>query len=405
MGGMHNLGTVFGFEVVRTLKKKSFWLMSLLFPVMALVVGGIVFFSNQATEDALKEASSQKFSIAILDESRLLNPQLIKAFSPESVASKEQGIALVRDGKRDAFFYYPTAVNKASVEVYGKDEGLFDNGKYASVAKTLLDESIAMSVSQNVRTILQSKYEVKTTTYRDGQIYDGFKQLIAPGMFLVLFYLLIVTFGNQMLNSATEEKENRVIEMILTTVRARTLITGKILSLAVLGLLQTTVVMVPIIIGYALLHDKLSLPTLDLSNLPLDPVRISVGFAIFLAGFLLFTGLLVTIGAAVPTAKEAGGFFGVVMMLVFGPLYAAPLFVSSPDSLLVQFLSYFPLTAPIPLLLRNAVGNLAVWQALIALAILVLTTALVIRIAVRVFHQGALEYSRKLSIREIFSRS
>ena len=405
MNGMYNLGTVFGFEVVRTLKKKSFWLMSLLFPLMALLVGGIIFFSNKATDDALKQASSEKFSLVILDQSNLLNKQLVQSFSPVYASSKSQGIELVRSGKKDAFFFYPAQLSRAGVEVYGRDVGLFDNGKYASVAKTLLDESVAMSVSSSVQTVLRGKYEVKSTTYRDGAVYDGFKQLIAPGLFLVLFYLLIVTFGNQMLNSATEEKENRVIEMILTTVRARTLITGKILSLAVLGLLQTTVVMTPIIVGYLLLHDKLSLPSFDLTSLPLDPLRIGVGFSIFLAGFLLFTGLLVTIGAAVPTAKEAGGFFGVVMMLVFGPLYAAPLFVSSPDSPLVQFLSFFPFTTPIPLLLRNAVGNLELWQALVAMGILILTTALVIRVAVRVFHQGALEYSRKLSVREIFSRS
>jgi ABC-2 type transport system permease protein len=146
------------------------------------------------------------------------------------------------------------------------------------------------------------------------------------------------------------------------------------------------------------------MPSLDLSSLPVNGLRISIGAAVFTASFLLFTGLLVAIGSAVPTAKEAGGFFGIVMMLIFGPLYALPLFISNPDSPFVQVLSTFPFTAPIPLLLRNAVGNLTVHEALISITLLVVAAAIVMMIAVRVFKYGALEYSRKLSLREIFSR-
>lgn len=93
------------------------------------------------------------------------------------------------------------------------------------------------------------------------------------------------------------------------------------------------------------------------------------------------------------------------MILIFGPLYAAPLFLSSPDSPIVQFLSYFPPTAPIPLMLRNAVGNLEYWQAGLASLLLLVTTVVILMIAVRVFRQGALEYNRKLSFKEIFARS
>jgi ABC-2 type transport system permease protein len=228
--------------------------------------------------------------------------------------------------------------------------------------------------------------------------------MIFPGVFLVLFYLLIAFFGNQMLTSTTEEKENRVIEMILTTIEARTLIVGKIISLIALAFIQGIIVVLPALIGYILLHDKLSLPSFDLSSLPVDWGRILVSAAIFVMSFLLFTGLLVAIGAAMPTAKEAGGFIGIVMMLLFGPLYAASLFVSAPNSPIVTGLSLFPFTAPIPLLLRNAVGNLQGWEVALSLAILTVSTVVVMGIAVRLFRYGALEYSRKLSLAEIFRR-
>jgi ABC-2 type transport system permease protein len=105
-----------------------------------------------------------------------------------------------------------------------------------------------------------------------------------------------------------------------------------------------------------------------------------------------------------PTAKEANQFIGIVFMLIFGPLYAASLFISAPDSPFVRFLTLFPLTAPIPLLLRNAVGNLTTWEVLVAIPILIVSAIIVLAIAVRVFRYGALEYSRKVSLKEIFNR-
>lgn len=399
---MHNLGTVFRFEVIRTLKKRSFWIMSLAFPVIIAAVFAIIFFSNRATSEAAAVTQKQHFSLAVTDNSHIITPSLLEAIKAQSVPSKQAGISDVESGKLDAYFYYPSNISKANVEVYAKDVGLFDNSRYQAVAQALLDQSVAHTVNSQVATILQNKVMFSATTYKNGKPFDGFKQLIAPGIFLILFYILIAMFGNQMLTSTTEEKENRVIEMILTTIKARTLIIGKILSLIVLAFIQIIVILIPVLMLYLLIGDKLSLPNFDLTNIPLDPVRVGLGAVIFFLSFLLFTGLLVAIGAAVPTAKEASGFFGIVMILIFGPLYAVTLFISAPSSALVTFLTFFPITSPIPLLLRNAVGNLSVGEALLAIVILAISATIVMAIAIRLFRYGALEYSKKLSLRSVF---
>jgi ABC-2 type transport system permease protein len=401
---MHNLGTVFRFEVSRTLKKKSFWIMALAFPLLIMVVFVIVFFSNKTTDEAAEQTKNQQFSIAVTDESGIVSPAIIGALKAQQVSDKQGTIDKVLDGKLDAYFYYPKDLNKNKVEVYAKDVGLFNNGRYEGVAKLLLQQSIAGKVDPQTTAILQDKVNFNSLTYKNGKQFDGFKELIAPGLFLVMFYFLIAMFGSQMLTSTTEEKENRVIEMILTTIEARTLIIGKILSLIVLAGIQVCIILVPTIIGYLLFREQLQLPSLDLTQIPLDPLRIGIGAALFTLSFLLFTGLLVAIGAAAPTAKEAGGFFGVIMILIFGPLYAVTLFISQPDSMLVKVLSFFPLTAPIPLMLRNAVGNLSVVDALIAIAILAVSAVIALAIAVRMFRYGALEYSRRLSLSVLFSR-
>jgi ABC-2 type transport system permease protein len=401
---MHNLSTVIRFEVVRTLKKKSFWLMAFGFPVLIGALFGIIFLSNKSTSDAADKLQKQSFSLEVTDDSNLVNPQLLAAVKAKLVTDKQQAIQDVKSGKIDGYIYYPADIATHPVEVYGKDVGIYDNGRYDGVAKSLLDQSVQATVSPEVRSVIAGTTTTAVTTYRDGVEYDSFKQMILPGVFLVLFYLLISFFGSQMLTSTTEEKENRVIEMILTTIEARTLIVGKIISLIGLAFFQGAVIVIPALLGYLLLHDQLHMPALDLSSLPVDWVRILTGAAIFVISFIMFTGFLVLIGASVPTAKEAGQFFGMIMMLIFGPLYAFTLFISAPESPIVRFLSLFPLTAPIPLLLRNAVGNLHPWEIALAIPIMAITAIIILTLAVRVFRFGALEYSRKLSIREIFSR-
>lgn len=398
MSKMHNLGTVFKFETIRVLKKPTFWLMALGFPLMFAALYGIVFWSQITTMQAAKDLEKQEFSLAVTDDSKLVRPELLMTAKTKTVESKEAGINDVKNGKIDAYIYFPKDISKQKVEVYGKDVGLFQNGKYGAVAQSLLSQSVASTVGQAQVAILQNKVQVSSTTYLDGKEHGGINEMIAPGLFLVIFFMLITFFGNQMLTSSTEEKENRTVEMLLTMVKTDTLITGKILSLMVLALIQMLVIILPVAAGYLAFGSKLQLPNMDLSLLVFDPVRIGLALVIFLASFMMFTGMLVTLGAMMPTAKEANQWFGLVIMLIFGPFYGITAFVSFPDSPFVKFLSLFPFTAPIPLLLRNAVGNLPAWEGLLGVALLIVAAVLVLWLAVRVFRYGAMSYDSKLSL-------
>ena len=398
MSKMHNLGTVFKFETIRVLKKPTFWLMALGFPLMFAALYGIMFWSQSTTMQAAKELEKQEFSLAVTDDSKLVRPELLMAAKTKTVESKEAGINDVKNGKIDAYIYFPKDIGKQKVEVYGKDVGLFQNGKYGAVAQSLLSQSVASSVSQAQVAILQNKVQLSSTTYLDGKEHGGVNEMIAPGLFLVIFFMLVTFFGNQMLTSSTEEKENRTVEMLLTMVKTDTLITGKILSLMVLALIQMLVIVLPVAAGYLAFGSKLQLPNMDLSLLVFDPVRIGLALVIFLASFMMFTGMLVTLGAMMPTAKEASQWFGLVIMLIFGPFYGITAFVSFPDSPFVKFLSLFPFTAPIPLLLRNAVGNLPAWEGLLGVALLIVAAVFVLWLAVRIFRYGAMSYDSKLSL-------
>ena len=104
---MHNLSTVIRFEVVRALKKKSFWILAISFPLMFAAIFGMVFLSNQATNDAAEKLKNQSFSIAITDESKMVKPQLIAASKATEInpSDKQNAIDRVKNGQLDAYIY------------------------------------------------------------------------------------------------------------------------------------------------------------------------------------------------------------------------------------------------------------------------------------------------------------
>lgn len=400
----HNFGTVFSFEVTRTLKKKSFWLAIIAFPVLIVAIFGVITWSSQQASEAGKDLEDQHFSIGITDHSGVLPEAAVSAVGAKTIATRAEGIDKVKSGTLDAFFYYPGDLAKNAVEVYGQNVGIFENSRYMSVAQVLLEQSAMAQTAPDVAAILQGHVMYSSTTYREGEVYDPMSEMIVPGIFLVLLYVIIAIFGSQMLNATVEEKENRVMEIILTTIKSRTLIIGKIFAMLALILIQVVVIIGLILIAYLLLRNQLSLPDIDLSNLVFNWSRIAAAAALFMGSILLLSGLMVAIGAAVPTAKEAGQFFGIVITMIFVPLYAAPLFITSPDSLAVTLLTFFPLTAPIPLLIRNAIGNLGPLETIMGVIMLFVFAAIIFMIAARLFQTGAVEYNKKMSLKSLFKR-
>jgi ABC-2 type transport system permease protein len=208
--------------------------------------------------------------------------------------------------------------------------------------------------------------------------------------------------SNTILVATTEEKENRIAEMILTTIDARTLIIGKISAQWILMLIQVSLIALPVFLTLALAPNVLPF---DLGEVPIDALQLVVGVVLALSGIALFTGLAFVVGAAMPSAKEANGFYSVIIMLLVLPIILITPIISQPDSPLVQFLTYFPLTAPMVVLLRSAFETLPAWLPLVAIVITLATACLTLLLAARLFRYGNLAYARRLSVKEILSKN
>ena len=400
----HNLSTVVRFEFLRTISRRRFWIATLVVPVVLVIVSLLVSASNSSTDTSAQELKNARFTFAYTDASGLIDPTIAARAGGRVASSATSGIGAVRTGRLNAFFAYPEHPESETIRVYGTDKGVFANGQYSAVAQQLLQTSASRRIgSSQLSRLAAGNTDTTTITYHDGREAGGIGAVVPPLMYLLIFYILIVLLGNQMLNSLLEEKENRVTEMILTTINPNNLILGKVLSLFLIGVVQILVFAIPLAIGYTFFRTALKIPDLGLDGLQLDPERMIVGALLLLGGFALFVGTLVALGAAMPTAKDAGPIFAALMILIFIPFYIITLIVSDPTAPLVQLFTYFPYSAPITSILRNAFGTLPLWQAMIVIVELFALAAIVLRVAAQIFRYGSIEYSRKVDVRTALS--
>ena len=400
----NNLGIVVAFEVIRTLTKRRFWVATLIVPAVLGVVIALVVGANTATQSRVESQANAEFTFAYSDASGYVNPAVVAALGGARATDSAQAIADVRSGKTDAYFAYPSDPAKESTKVYGVDTGVFENDKYSAVAKYVLVASVQDRIGDSTLTTLaQGDFPITSATYKDGREAGGVYEVIPPLMYLVVFFVVILLLGNQMTSSLLEEKENRVTEIILTTLDPTVLVVGKVISLFIVGTVQMLVFVLPAAIGYRFFGDALNLPSVDLSQLVFDPAPMIVGALLLLGGFTLFTATLVAVGAIMPTARDAGQVAGPMMVLLFAPVWVVNLVVSDPSSFIVQVFTYFPYTAPVTAMLRNGFGSLSPFEATIVITELFALGVVMLRVAIRVFRYGSIEYSRKVSLRAVFA--
>ncbi|HUC87699.1 MAG TPA: ABC transporter permease, partial [Candidatus Binatia bacterium] len=407
---MSKMRDVINFEVRRNLKRKSFWIASLMPVVLVLGIIGIsVASSNSASKTAQKQAATfiTTHKLAVLDETGLINERQLAKDHITIEPTKQAGIAAVQNDKVGAFFYYPKNISGSGIEIYAQDQGLSFSSSYSTAATGLLQQEVIARVNllaknSQLTQIIQNGPKVTTTTYKNGKQTNGLAGIIAPGIFMIAFLVLLVLMSYIMITSTTEEKENRTAEILLTAIKSRTLIFGKILSIFVLGLMQLLVIIVPLLIAYALFRSHITLPGgVTLSHIPLDATAITFGVLFFIGGLLLFTGFLVGLSALFPSAQEAGRYLGPAFISAFIPIYTLSYIVSSPHAPIVRVFTYFPLTAPTMALLQNAAGTLSVTQAFVSLAVIAVSAALAMMFAIRAFRYGAMEYGRRVSVKEL----
>ncbi len=386
------------FEVIRQLKKPSFWIALLLLPMMILIPSTLSIINNSNLEKELSKSNDSIKQIGILDQSHIIaNLPPSPGLQIHSFKDRQAGINAVKTGKLDVFYIIPTDFNQhTKLQLFAKpgaQHSLFSSEQYQIPLHNLLIASAASRVKPVDALILSKQYQVQSTFFdSDNQVTNPLGKAIIPIIVLGVFYILICVFGNRMLMTVTEEKENRISEMILTAISAKKLIIGKIFALIILGFLQIIIFIVPIL-ALIFAYRNNPMVTNVISSIEFLPLPLIGNILLLLVSYFLFAGLSTLVGSLVPTARDAANYLGVVMIGLVMPIFFLNSFITNQTTVITYALSYFPLSAPISLMLRNAFGVLPWFEFVVGILEITLCSIIVLHLTVKSFQKNALNFS------------
>ena len=210
----------------------------------------------------------------------------------------------------------------------------------------------------------------------------------------VLLLMVISTYGGMVLSGVVEEKSSRVVEVLLARLPARKLLAGKITGIGLLGLAQVTVTAVAALVA-SVLVDSVDLPAVRGAVLAWAVVWFVLGFALYATAF----GAL---GSLASRAEDAQGVAGPATVVLVASYFASFAAIGSPRSGWAQAASYLPVTAPMAMPNRVAMGATSWWEPVVAAAVAVATVGALVRLAGRVYVRAILHTGPTLKLREVW---
>lgn len=255
------------------------------------------------------------------------------------------------------------------------------------------DETVVQRVMSGPELVIES-------TGEDRQMADSewinIAAPIAAGIFLIVS---VFTSSGYLMQAVVEEKENRTMEILATSLSPMQIMSGKVLALISVGLTQALAWGIVPVIGIVLAGSAGLFP----DGMAVDWSRIALVLITGLPTFVIMAALMATIGATVTESNEGQQVSGLISMIVMSPYMLVSLIMFNPNGPIATFMSFFPLTACLTLLLRLAFGTIPNWQVYLSTAILVLSSVGSLWLAGKVFRMGMLNYGKAMGWKDVAS--
>lgn len=384
-------------EIVTIVSRPSFWLVTIGIPLLAsLLFSGISLINrNRSTSEAVSQVFTGPQDLrpeGYVDLSGLFKeiPASIPSGALLAFPDEDAARAALEQGQIAAFYILPKDYLQSGKILYirpdlnplaGDQSSLF---QWALEVNLLGGDMLRTSLVNGPLDVQDvSLAPVKTTSAEE-------KNTLAywlPYGVTLLFYFLIMGSASLLLSNISKEKENRVVEILLNSVTPLQLLTGKIIGLGLVGLLQTILWLGT---GYVLMNlsgNVFSLP----SNIHLPASLVVWGIVFFVLGYAVYASLMAGLGALAPNLREASQVTFVIMIPLILPLFfSSTVFMSEPNGPIATGLSLFPLSTPVAMMARLAAGGVPWWQPPLAAVLLTLTAVFIVRAVAGMFRAQSL---------------
>ncbi len=330
----------------------------------------------------------------------------IDASGDRFAAEREARIAAVQRGDIDIMVAVPSSALEEGKAEYvtreARNFNIFDRFtdvvSDAIVARRLEAQGFDF---QRVRTLTEPVKLEMSRVSNTGEVQE--KNFLAEYglvfIFVMILYMAILSWGITISRSIVEEKGSRVIEVLLSSITARDLMIGKLVGVGLAGMTQLAIWAV---VGLAMSGYAAASAVSVLQSLDIPPAVFGFLILYFLLGFLLYSAMFMTIGAACSTEQDAQQFQGLITLPMVVPLMTLMLLIQNPASTFAVVLSMIPLFAPMMMLARIILLQPPAWQIALSVVLLAVAIYLSISFAARIFRVGILLYGKRPSLRELF---
>lgn len=392
-------------------KKRSFIVMTILMPfLMAALVLMPMFLAM------IKDGDRK--TVAVVDNTGLYAPALKSNASYLFVPTEKMTAGMRSDSTDiDAVVHITGNLvdNPAGAAIYSREEIPADLTEYVGAVLTeeARKEKFARYDIPGLDAIIadvQQPVAVATIRWTDDGEQQSMADLIAAtGMLLTfLTYLFVMSYGGMVLQSVAEEKSNRIVELMVSSVRPYQLMMGKIVGIGLVGLFQMlvwAVMLAVIFMGVGAMSDTGvsadSVAEIFSAVLSLPLVEIVTLFVLyFIGGYLLYASILAACGASVNDAQDSQQFLMPVMVLMLFAFYAGFYGSTNPDGPLAYWCSFIPFTSPIVMMVRVPYG-IPVYEEILSIALLYVSALVLLALSAKVYRTGILMYGKKISFKEM----
>ena len=392
-------------------KKRSFMVMTILMPfLMAALVLMPMFLAM------IKDGDRK--TVAVVDNTGLYAPALKSNASYLFVPTEKMTAGMRSDSTDiDAVVHITGNLvdNPAGAAIYSREEIPADLTEYVGAVLTeeARKEKFARYDIPGLDAIIadvQQPVAVATIRWTDDGEQQSMADLIAAtGMLLTfLTYLFVMSYGGMVLQSVAEEKSNRIVELMVSSVRPYQLMMGKIVGIGLVGLFQMlvwAVMLAVIFMGVGAMSDTGvsadSVAEIFSAVLSLPLVEIVTLFVLyFIGGYLLYASILAACGASVNDAQDSQQFLMPVMVLMLFAFYAGFYGSTNPDGPLAYWCSFIPFTSPIVMMVRVPYG-IPVYEEILSIALLYVSALVLLALSAKVYRTGILMYGKKISFKEM----
>ena len=315
-----------------------------------------------------------------------LSEQQIEITRYDSVAAAE---ADLEDGTVDALLVDGTSI------VFNEDESLVVvqvvTDSVNSRARIVLMEDLDLTPEEMRQLNEPEQLTVRTLVAPDPE--DRPRRVAAFAGTLVLF-VTILTFGQFVAMGTVEEKQNRVVEIVLSRVKASQVLVGKVLGIGALALVQLLVLS-----GAALVAVNI----IDIEGVPLGSIGAAIVAGVvfwFLLGYTLYAFLYATVGATVSRQEDLQGVLLLPAIFILPGFFISQLAVGDPDLAIVRFGSFFPPWTPMIMPMRTALGSAQAWEVALSIALVVASIVLLVWVGSRVYTGALLRTGGTVKLRD-----